>query len=51
MARLLLIGTMRMGFSEADTLRMTPRKFFKLFDEYQYLTGAKKEPVGIDDLP
>lgn len=42
---------MRMGFSEGESLRMTPRKFFALFDEYQYLTGMKKEPQGIDDLP
>jgi hypothetical protein len=29
---------------------MTPRKFFKIFEEYQYMTGAKKEAPGIDDL-
>ncbi len=40
-----------MGFSEIETFRMTPRKFFTLFEEYLYLTGKKKEPVGIDDLP
>lgn len=42
---------MRMGFSEAEVLRMTALKFFTLYDEYQYITGTKKEPIGIDDLP
>ena len=40
-----------MGFSEPEMLMMTPRKFFKLFEEYQLMAGIKKEPAGIDDLP
>lgn len=30
---------------------MTPRKFYKLFDEYQIVNGYKKEPLSIDDMP
>ena len=31
---------------------MTPRKFFKIYDEYLILNGHKKETVmSIDDLP
>ena len=50
-ARLLLTATMRFRVSEENALRMTPRKFFRLFDEYLYMTGVKKEPPSIDDLP
>lgn len=31
---------------------MTPRKFFKIYDEYLILNGAKKEGTSsIDDMP
>jgi hypothetical protein len=42
---------MRLGYSEDELMRMTPRKFFLLFDEYQEMNGLKKPTQGIDDLP
>lgn len=42
---------MRLGYSEAEIMNMTPRKFFRLFDEYQEMNGLKKQVQGIDDLP
>lgn len=42
---------MRLGYSEEEILAMTPRKFFKLFEEYQYMNGLKKPEQGIDDMP
>ena len=42
---------MRLGYSEEQVLAMTPRKFFKLFSEYQYMNGLKKPEFGINDLP
>lgn len=52
-ARLLLIGTMKMGFSQEEVLRMTPRKFFALYDEYLILAGVKKDAAvnTFDALP
>lgn len=32
-------------------MNMTPRKFFRLFDEYQEMNGLKKQVQSIDDLP
>lgn len=42
---------MRLGYTEEEVLNMTPRKFFKLFEEYQYMNGLKKEPIGIEQMP
>ena len=50
-ARLLYIGTKKLGYTEKEVFEMTPRKFFRIYDEYLILNGAKKEPTGIDDLP
>lgn len=51
LARLLYIGVAKLGFTEDEVFRMTPRKFYRLFDEYQELNGFKKKPATIDDLP
>ena len=50
-ARLLYIGTKKLGFTEKEIFDMTPRKFFKIYDEYLIMSGSKKEPIGIDDMP
>lgn len=42
---------MRLGYTEEEVLAMTPRKFFKLFEEYQWMNGLKKHEQGINDLP
>ena len=34
---------MKLGFTEEQVMAMTVRKFFMLFDEYQYMNGLKKE--------
>ena len=30
---------------------MTPRKYFRIYDEFLELNGLKKKEFGIDDLP
>lgn len=50
-ARLLYIGTKKLGYSEDEVFSMTPRKFFRIYDEYLILNGAKKEEAGIDAMP
>ena len=30
---------------------MTPKKFFKIFGEFQYVNGIKKEEASIDLMP
>ena len=51
-ARLLIIGKTELGMSEEEFWKTTPRKYFKLFDEYISLKGGKKDDGGsVDDLP
>ena len=55
-ARLLIIGKTELGMTEEEFWKTTPRKYFKLFDEYQQLKGTKKKVKKsgggtIDDLP
>ncbi|MFR8547735.1 MAG: hypothetical protein ACLVEV_03800 [Lachnospiraceae bacterium] len=51
---MLYIGAAKLGYSELELFCMTPRKFFKIYNEYLDLNGIrKKEKKGssIDDLP
>ena len=41
-ARLILIGTTKLGYTEQQIFDMTPRKFFLLYDEYLAVSGIKK---------
>ena len=50
-ARLLYIGSKKLGYTEAELFAMTPKKFFKLFDVYIESTGAQKPESTIDALP
>lgn len=50
-ARLLYIGTTKLGYSESEIFDMTPRKFFRIFDEYKIMNGMVKKEQTIDDLP
>lgn len=51
-ARLLILAKTEMHMSEEEFWKTTPRKYFKLFDEYVALKGGKKDiGGGIDDLP
>ena len=55
-ARLLIIARTEMHMSEEEFWRTTPRKYFKLFDEYVELKSGskktrKKKGGTIDDLP
>lgn len=52
MSRLLYIGMTKLGYTEPELFRMTPRKFFKIYDEYLDLNGLrKKDECQIDMLP
>lgn len=42
---------MKLGYTEEQIFDMTPRKFFRLFDEYQYMNGLKKDEQGIEQMP
>ena len=52
---MIYIGCAKLGHTEAEVLIMTPRKFFKIFDEFLELNGIKKRQekriCTIDDLP
>ncbi len=51
-ARMIYLGISRLGYTEAEVLDMTPRKFHKIYDEYLELNGGKsKISGGIDSLP
>ena len=51
-ARMIYIGTTKLGYTEAEVLDMTPRKFHLIYDEYIAMNGAKIENTGgIDSLP
>ena len=55
-ARLLIIARTEMNMTEEEFWRTTPRKYFKLFDEYvEFKSGSKKtrkkKGGSIDDLP
>ena len=51
-ARMIYIGTTKLGYTEAEVLDMTPRKFHLIYDEYLEMNGAKTENAGgIDSLP
>ena len=50
-ARMIYLGTSRRGYTEAEILDMTLRKFHKIYDEYLELSGGKsKISGGIDSL-
>lgn len=53
LARLIYIGTKKLGYTEAEVFAMTPRKFFKIYEEYLILNGIKKEKQtpSIDNMP
>ena len=50
-ARLLVIGKTELGMSEDEFWQTTPRKYFRLFEEYVALKGGAKKEEGIDALP
>ena len=51
-ARMIYIGTTKLGYSEAEVFQMTPKKFHMIYDEYLEMNGGKTDTGGgIDDLP
>ena len=40
--RLLYVGNRVLGYTEEEIFRMTPRKFYLLYDEHLYYHGKKK---------
>lgn len=51
-ARMIYIGTTKLGYSEAEVFEMTPRKFQLIYQEYLDMNSNKKDRNGgIDDLP
>lgn len=49
-AQILVICVSKMGFSEEETFKMTPRKFFRLFEKFTETSGTSKTSA-IDELP
>lgn len=49
-ARLLYIGSMKLGYSEDELFCMTPRKFFRIYDEYLEINGLKEKEVTVADI-
>lgn len=51
--RILYIGKNRLGYTEPEIWRMTPRKFFAIYNEYLMMNGYVKpaREMTIDDLP
>lgn len=47
---MLYIGSKILNYTETEIFKMTPRKFFLLYDEYMALNGLKKKEQTIDDL-
>lgn len=52
-ARMIYIGTTKLGYTEAEVFQMTPRKFHLIYDEYLEMNGGSKQDNdgGIDSLP
>jgi hypothetical protein len=40
-----------LNYTEDEIMAMTFRKFYLMYDQYEEMTGKKKRPTGIDDLP
>lgn len=51
-ARIVYIGMTKLYYTESGVLDMTPRKFYRMYDEYLIMNGLKKEiDSAIDALP
>lgn len=52
-ARMIYIGTSKLGYTEAEIFQMTPRKFHLIYEEYLEMNGGTKQDNGggIDSLP
>ena len=52
-ARMLYIGSIKLGYSEEEVFRMTPRKFFAIFKEFRIMNGLEKDgdEYAIDNIP
>lgn len=49
-ARLIYIGQTKLGYTEEELFRMTPRKFFRIYNEFLELNGLKEKEVTIDQI-
>ena len=49
-ARILFIGATKLHYTETELFCMTPRKFFRIYDEYMEMNGIKKTTYAIDDI-
>lgn len=51
-ARMIYIGMAKLFYTESEMLYTTPRKFYKMYNEYLIMNGLKKEnESAIDALP
>ena len=51
-ASMLIAATAKMGYSEEEVFRMTPRKYRVIFDKFLEMNGVKKESdYAIDGMP
>ena len=51
---MIYIGSVKLGYTEAEVFDMTPRKFFVIYNEFLEMNGIKKgqkKVCSIDDLP
>jgi len=39
-----------LNYTEEEVFRMTPRKFFLIYDEYLEMNGLKEKLVSIDEV-
>ena len=51
-ASMLIAATAKMGYSEDEVFRMTPRKYRMIFEKFLEMNGVKKESdYAIDEMP
>ncbi len=49
---MIYIGMAKLHYTEEAVMKMTPRKYFLIYDEYLLLNGLKKEDeCAIDAMP
>lgn len=51
MPRIIFVGMNQLGYTEKEVLSMTPRKFYRIYEEYLKINGIEDNFVSMDDLP
>ncbi|MCD7736960.1 MAG: hypothetical protein LUI07_08395 [Lachnospiraceae bacterium] len=52
-ARMIHLGMAKLGYTEREMFCMTPRKFFKMYDQFLVVSGVKKDgdEYSMDAMP